>query len=129
MVPIDDLQSLAGRIADRMSARTQRRLWMGAHMRRGDCKYHADCMRRLTHAISVVTAGWVVDKNPESHLKTVKTHLEHGRNFLASIENVQPYPVPDVEPNLALVSKHAPYQNDPYVFALLYLFPRLCLIA
>ena len=39
LVPIDALQDLAGRLATRMSERTEGRLWMGAHMRRGDCMF------------------------------------------------------------------------------------------
>ncbi|KZV61940.1 hypothetical protein PENSPDRAFT_270835 [Peniophora sp. CONT] len=101
MVPIDAIQNLANHIADRMSERTQRRLWMGAHMRRGD----------------FVTAGWVVDKDPASHLTTVKNHLEYGRGFLEDIENVQPYKVPDIEPNLSIVSKDAPRPDDPFYLA------------
>ena len=57
-----------------------------------------------------------MDKDPENHLMTVKKHLEHGRNVLGGIEKVQPYKVPDIEPNLSLVSKDAPRENDPYVF-------------
>ena len=49
-------------------------------------------------------------------MMTVKKHLEHGRNVLGGIEKVQPYKVPDIEPNLSLVSKDAPRENDPYVF-------------
>ena len=63
----------------------------------------------------VVTAGWVVDKDPENHLKTVKSHLEYGRGFLEDIEHVQPYAVPGVQPDASLVSTDAPRRDDPYV--------------
>lgn len=35
---IDDVLSLAERISDRIFALNGGRLWMAAHMRRGDCK-------------------------------------------------------------------------------------------
>ncbi|VDB91195.1 unnamed protein product [Peniophora sp. CBMAI 1063] len=101
MVPINAIQGLADRIAGRMRERTQERLWMGAHMRRGD----------------FIIAGWVVDKDPENHLNTVKSHLEYGRNFLGGIEKVQPYTVPDIEPNLSLVLNDAPHPGDPFYLA------------
>jgi hypothetical protein len=44
LLPIDALQDLADMLAARMAIRTQGRLWMGAHMRRGDC---ALCLSRL----------------------------------------------------------------------------------
>lgn len=36
---IDGIRALAARISDRMYALNDGRLWMAAHMRRGDCKH------------------------------------------------------------------------------------------
>ena len=37
LVPVDAVSILADRLAERMREKVGGRLWMGAHMRRGDC--------------------------------------------------------------------------------------------
>ncbi len=39
LIPPDKVFDLAEVLSSRMRQRTEGRLWMGAHMRRGDCKY------------------------------------------------------------------------------------------
>jgi len=100
-VPIDALQNLASSLADRMAERVQGRLWMGAHMRRGD----------------FVRENWVVAHSPEEHMRRVKGHMMQGRQFLENLKAVEPYNVPDVHPNQALVSSDPPRGDDPFYVA------------
>ena len=39
LIPPQKILDLADVLSTRMHERTQGRLWMGAHMRRGDCEY------------------------------------------------------------------------------------------
>jgi hypothetical protein len=44
LIPPQKTIDLAEALSFRMLLRTEGRLWMGAHMRRGDCEYlHAKC--------------------------------------------------------------------------------------
>ncbi|KAI0029476.1 hypothetical protein K488DRAFT_56240 [Vararia minispora EC-137] len=100
-LPNDAFLALAETLAQRMSRLVQGRLWMGAHMRRGD----------------FVSQGWAVDRSAEKHLWRVKAHLEKGRKDFDKIKDVQPYDVPDMVPNMDLVTLERPDIRDPFYLA------------
>ncbi|KZV61938.1 hypothetical protein PENSPDRAFT_592125 [Peniophora sp. CONT] len=99
--PPQAVQDLAAELAARMTEKTNGRLWMGAHMRRGD----------------FVTAGWATDNSPENHMRVVKGHLAGGRSILENLGEIQPYPIPEVQISPALLSNSAPQTNDSFYVA------------
>ncbi|KAF8555820.1 hypothetical protein OG21DRAFT_1410330 [Imleria badia] len=100
---IDDILSLAERISDRMFALNGGRLWMAAHMRRGD-------FTRL---------GWAMEADFGAHLARIKFHLGSGREVLASMHGgtATVYDVPDAHPDPLLVTLDPPNLDDKYYIA------------
>ncbi|VDB91199.1 unnamed protein product [Peniophora sp. CBMAI 1063] len=99
--PPQAVQDLAAALAARMAEKTDGRLWMGAHMRRGD----------------FVTAGWATDNSPENHMRVVKGHLAGGREILENLGEIQPYPIPEVQISHALQTSPAPQASDFFYVA------------
>ncbi|KAG8216527.1 hypothetical protein J3R82DRAFT_6643 [Butyriboletus roseoflavus] len=100
---IDAILSLAERINDRMLALNSGRLWMAAHMRRGDFTRY----------------GWAMEPDFAAHLARIKKHLNTGRNTLASMHGgtASVYNVPDAHPDLSLVTLDPPNPDDKYYIA------------
>ncbi|KAF8126161.1 hypothetical protein EV363DRAFT_1174586 [Boletus edulis] len=100
---IDDILSLAERISNRMFAMNEGRLWMAAHMRRGD-------FARL---------GWAMDADFGAHLARIQRHLGDGRDILVSMHGgtATAYDVPDAHPDPLLVTLDPPKPNDKYYIA------------
>ncbi|KAI0316207.1 hypothetical protein OF83DRAFT_283845 [Amylostereum chailletii] len=101
IVPVDRVLALAEDLASRMSNLTEGRLWMGAHMRRGD----------------FVLEGWVLMPSVEDHVNRVRMRLDGGRRQLETLENPHTYDVPDVELNPDLRTRSPPVPDDPFYVA------------
>ena len=112
---IDNILTLAERISDRMFALNGGRLWMAAHMRRGDCKLVSIQIRiRLLTAMSVTTLGWAMEADFAAHLARIKRHLQAGRETLVSMHGGEAtaYNVPDAHPDTSLVTLEPPNPDD-----------------
>ncbi|KAI0031155.1 hypothetical protein K488DRAFT_52672 [Vararia minispora EC-137] len=94
---------LAFRLAQRMRARVDGRLWMGAHMRRGD----------------FVRNGWAMEKDPKIHVERVKDRLASGRQVLESLKQKRlvPYDIPGMRVSREFVERDAPWSTDPFYIA------------
>jgi len=103
MRPIDKVLDLASRLDERMLALNDGRMWMAAHMRRGD----------------FVRAGWVMEQSIQAHLGRVRNHLLAGRNVLRSLREpeMKAYDVPDVTVDLSVLHRHLPGDNDKVYIA------------
>ncbi|VDB85455.1 unnamed protein product [Peniophora sp. CBMAI 1063] len=101
VVPLDAMYTLAKRLADRMRNHVDGRLWMGAHMRRGD----------------FVNTGWVMEKEPLDHVSRVRDRLSHGRAVLEGLKDVYPYPLPGVVVNVEQLTLDPPKPHDKFYVA------------
>ncbi|KZV71332.1 hypothetical protein PENSPDRAFT_540994, partial [Peniophora sp. CONT] len=103
LVPVDAVDELASKLASRMYERVGGRLWMGAHMRRGD----------------FVRLGWAMESDPETHVRRVKDRLGKGREFLESLKSrdIQTYDIPGIKPNADLLSRPPPRSGDAFYVA------------
>ncbi|PBK61615.1 hypothetical protein ARMSODRAFT_990619 [Armillaria solidipes] len=104
---IDAASALADVMVERMYKFTEGRLWMGAHMRRGD----------------FVRYNWVMEKTPEEHMTRVKSHLKKGREFISAVRrgnetlrtcNVL---VPELRPDVDILKKKTPLADDRFYVA------------
>ncbi|KAK0439464.1 uncharacterized protein EV420DRAFT_1583738 [Desarmillaria tabescens] len=89
--PTEAVLSLVDIMVDRMYYLTGDRLFMGAHMRRGD----------------FVDYNMVMEKSPEAHIARVKQHLNKGRGLLASMG----------PKNYEVVSRRPPLHDDWFYVA------------
>ncbi|KIJ61486.1 hypothetical protein HYDPIDRAFT_96607 [Hydnomerulius pinastri MD-312] len=99
----DNVLSLAAQLKDRLIEMNSGRLWMAAHMRRGD-------FARL---------NWAMEADFGAHLERIKRHLREGRETLLSMHGgkANTYNVPNAEPDLSIVSLDPPEENDKYYIA------------
>jgi len=99
---MDVILLLAERINDRMFTLTGGRLWMAAHMRRGD----------------FVKNDWV-KTNFTDHLAQIKGKLDDGRKTLISMHHETPttYDVPDAHADLSVTTLDPPNPGDMYYIA------------
>jgi ribosomal protein S27AE len=78
---------VAARVEAHMRAKCGGRMFMAAHIRRGDCEssfsiYH---VRRLIR-YPVIRFGWTPDENLDTHVKLVRAKLKRGGKVLADIK-------------------------------------------
>ncbi|TFY76959.1 hypothetical protein EWM64_g7055 [Hericium alpestre] len=92
---------LADKLAQRMSDLTEGRLWMGAHMRRGD----------------FVKLGWAMESSAEAHIARVKKHLAAGRKTLIGLSELQTYDIPGAVADPTQLSRRPPLPDDPFYVA------------
>ncbi|EJT97464.1 hypothetical protein DACRYDRAFT_119543 [Dacryopinax primogenitus] len=97
---------VADRLAERMLTRTGGRMWMAAHMRRGD----------------FTTFSWTQTPALEQHLQRIQNSLSRGRALLTSLSTTrwQDFhlpPVADVLPNLYWSSTDPPGEGDSFYLA------------
>jgi len=92
---------LAEIIAGRMRERNDGRLWMGAHMRRGD----------------FVRLGWAMESTPEAHVRRVKERLQSGREILEHLSNLATYDLQGTKPDLEQVTLPRPLPDDYFYVA------------
>lgn len=96
-----EILGLAEVIAGRMRELNDGRLWMGAHMRRGD----------------FVRLGWAMESTPEAHVQRVKTRLESGREILEHISNLATYDLHGTKPDLEQITLSPPLPDDYFYVA------------
>lgn len=114
---------LAEALDSRLQELTEGRMWMGSHMRRGDCECFSTVYpyKRIgnadagPHYLSVVRLGWAMSGSPEAHVQRVKEHLADGRRLLSSLGELQAYDIPEAHRDLKQNSTKPPAENDPYV--------------
>ncbi|KZP31372.1 hypothetical protein FIBSPDRAFT_724960 [Athelia psychrophila] len=101
--PIDKVFELAELLDERMLALNSGRMWVAAHMRRGD----------------FVKAGWVMEKSIEDHTRRVKEKLSDGRSVLASLRepDMKSYDVPNVTVDRSSLYRHPPLEDDKFYIA------------
>jgi hypothetical protein len=88
-------------LVSRMRELAGGRLWMGAHMRRGD-------FVRLT---------WAMELSLGAHVERVKSRLQAGRSVLENLGNLTTYDLDGVTPDLDLVTLPLPLPDDPFCIA------------
>ncbi|KAF8123741.1 hypothetical protein EV363DRAFT_1179181 [Boletus edulis] len=95
---IDSVMELSAVMARRMQERVGGRMWMGAHMRRGD----------------FVRYNWAMQPDFGDHLQRINDRLDAGRDILQSItaEPLATYAIPDVAVNPELIRHHPPQKDD-----------------
>ncbi|KAH7890025.1 hypothetical protein F5I97DRAFT_1800529 [Phlebopus sp. FC_14] len=99
----DRVKELAEAMDHRMRGMADGRMWMGAHMRRGDfVRYH-----------------WVMQSEFGDHLQRIKDRLDEGRHTLQSmtVQSLGTYAVPNVTVNPALLSLKPPHEGDKIYIA------------
>ncbi|QRW05104.1 O-FucT domain protein [Ceratobasidium sp. AG-Ba] len=102
--PLEAFRSLALKIHARLEARVEGRMWMGAHMRRGD----------------FINMGWTSEWSIEAHFTRLKRRLTTGRGILERLrqENgFQTYQVPGIKPEHEAFDREPPKANDPFYLA------------
>ncbi|KAH8993725.1 hypothetical protein EDB92DRAFT_376405 [Lactarius akahatsu] len=105
LIPPQKVLDLAEVLSLRMRQRTGGRMWMGAHMRRGD----------------FVEFGWAMEMGPEDHIQRVKDRLQAGRTALVDLHynhNWQTYDDLDgvmLDPEQATLPP--PRAEDPFFIA------------
>ncbi|EIW85491.1 hypothetical protein CONPUDRAFT_80065 [Coniophora puteana RWD-64-598 SS2] len=103
MHPPQKVLDLAAKLGSRMLEMNEGRMWMAAHMRRGD-------FARL---------GWAMESDFAAHLERIQNHLKDGRERLQTLKQsgLQTYNVPDVPVNAAFYEHEPPQQGDRYYIA------------
>ncbi|KAI9439114.1 hypothetical protein H4582DRAFT_1813373 [Lactarius indigo] len=104
LIPPQKVLDLAEVLSSRMHLRTEGRMWMGAHMRRGD----------------FLRIGWVMEMNPEAHVRRVKDRLRTGRFLLADLHDHGHKALCDIEgaqPDPEQTALLPPRTEDPFFVA------------
>lgn len=103
---IDAVSALADVMVECIYKLTEGRLWMGAHIRRGD----------------FVRYNWAMEKTPEEHMARVKSHLKKGREFISAVRRGKEtlrtcnVPVLQIRSDVDILKKKAPLAGDRCVF-------------
>jgi hypothetical protein len=97
---IDKVYELAAKLAARMKDKTEGRMWLGAHMRRGD----------------FVRTNWAMETTVAAHLSRIQGHLDTGRRVLRSLrsDELQAYDIPDVVPDRTVTQTPSPLDADKF---------------
>ncbi|KAI0257124.1 hypothetical protein BJV78DRAFT_12780 [Lactifluus subvellereus] len=88
-------------LASRMRELVDGRLWMGAHMRRGD----------------FVRLSWAMELSPQAHVLRVKDRLQAGRTVVEHLGNLTTYDLDGVTPDLEQTTLALPFPDDPFYVA------------
>ncbi|KAG1735593.1 uncharacterized protein EDB91DRAFT_1056235 [Suillus paluster] len=99
----DNVVELADQLFNRMVEKAGGRMWMAAHMRRGD-------FARL---------NWVMEQSFEAHLARVKSHLRDGRDILHSVHRgpLLAYKVPFGQADRSPLLLEPPAVHDKFYIA------------
>lgn len=81
-----------------MQERCGGRMWMAAHMRRGD----------------FTVIGWVMENTIESHLERIRDRLDRGRHILEQI-TVPETNISGIVPDTRVSQLALPLEGDPLV--------------
>jgi len=103
-IPSQSVFDLASVLSSRMRLRTEGRMWMGTHMRRGD----------------FVKFGWAMEMDPEAHIRRVKERLQAGRTDLVDLQDRgdwMTWDVESVQANLEQATLPPPQAGDPFFVA------------
>ncbi|KAF7984551.1 hypothetical protein HWV62_13747 [Athelia sp. TMB] len=102
-----NVHDLADKLAERMYKMSNGRMWMSAHMRRGD----------------FIRTNWVMEENIEAHFNRIKYKLEEGRKSLRALvgSTMYTYDIPGAVADQSISRLEAPLDTDKYAF--LSLFP------
>ncbi|KAG8923727.1 hypothetical protein FRC02_010958 [Tulasnella sp. 418] len=95
---------LAQKIHDRMVEKVGGRMWMSAHMRRGD----------------FVRLGWAMEGSLERHMERIKNRLERGRDVLAEIHTsgkIKTFDAKGLIPDENQLKLSPPKPGDPFYLA------------
>ncbi|EIW85510.1 hypothetical protein CONPUDRAFT_162695 [Coniophora puteana RWD-64-598 SS2] len=96
---------LAAKLANRMVEMNEGRMWIAAHMRRGD----------------FVSLGWAIQDDFVSHFNRIAQQVINGRLMLErtsfDAESITPYNVPNVIPNIAFYQREPPKEGDKFYIA------------
>ncbi|KAH9058099.1 hypothetical protein EDB87DRAFT_1564371 [Lactarius vividus] len=104
LVPPQKVLDLAEVLSSHMRQRTEGRMWMGAHMRRGD----------------FVDLGWAMEMGPKDHIRRVKGRLQAGRTVLADLHDSHNWTTYDIEgakPDPEQAMLPPPRAEDPFFIA------------
>ncbi|KAI9444791.1 hypothetical protein H4582DRAFT_2108601 [Lactarius indigo] len=105
LIPPQKVFDLAEVLASRMRILTEDRLWMGAHMRRGD----------------FIRLGWATKLDPEAHVQRVKERLLAGRTILADMYgrsgHLRTYDLDGAHTDLEQATLPPPRAEDPFFVA------------
>ncbi|KAH9954442.1 hypothetical protein BC827DRAFT_1143894 [Russula dissimulans] len=93
--------ALADVLAARIRAKNGGRLWMGAHMRRGD----------------FITENWLTASSAKAHVERVKEHLKIGRDVLIRLSNISTYALEGAKPDTEQVTLPPPLPADKFYVA------------
>ncbi|KZP26132.1 hypothetical protein FIBSPDRAFT_909313 [Athelia psychrophila] len=95
--------ALVEKLANRIQEKVGGRMWVGAHMRRGD----------------FVNVDWAMEKTFEAHFDRIRNRLSTGRDLLRSLEGgpFEAYAIPEATINPNLTHLHPPYEGDPFYLA------------
>ena len=118
-MPPKPILELGEVLAGRMRKLNGNRLWMGAHIRRGDCELCCSYRLRVwlftdRPIVTVLKIRWVSTTTIEGHVRRVKSRLVAGRNILEQLGNVTTYDIEGVEPNPELSTLSPPLPNDRF---------------
>jgi len=94
---------LAARLAARLKELNGGRMWLGAHMRRGD-------FNRI---------NWVMEQSIQAHLSRIQNNLAKGRTLLRSLkaDDLTTYNIPDITPDLTVTQSQPPQNGDKFFLA------------
>jgi len=93
--------ALADALAARMRTRNGGRLWMGAHMRRGD----------------FIKEHWLASSSAKAHAERVKEHLKIGRDLLTGLSDISTYDLEGAKPDMEQVTLPPPLRDDKFYVA------------
>ncbi|KAG1884440.1 hypothetical protein F4604DRAFT_1574879 [Suillus subluteus] len=99
----DNVIELADQLSNRMVEKAGGRMWMGAHMRRGD----------------FATLKWAMEPSFKAHLARVKRHLRDGRDILQFVHRgpLYTYKVPPGQADRTPLLLDPPADHDPFYIA------------
>ncbi|KZP05671.1 hypothetical protein FIBSPDRAFT_923145 [Athelia psychrophila] len=98
-----NVYDLADKLALRMFKMNEGRMWMSAHMRRGD----------------FIRTNWVMADSIEAHFGRVKAHFDQGRKTLRAMEGsvLHPYDIPGAVADQSIARLRAPAGSDKVYLA------------
>lgn len=101
--PTDNVIELADQLSHRMIEKVGGRMWMGAHMRRGD----------------FATYKWTMEPSFEAHLARIKRHLRDGRDILRFVHHgpLYTYKVPLAQVDRTPLLLDPPADHDRFYVA------------
>ena len=123
MTHTDRVKELAEVMNTRMRDLVGGRMWMSAHMRRGDCEFSYLSQVYALTLILVVRYHWVMQEDFGDHLSRIKNHLDVGREILKNLSpaSASNYAVPESMINPTYMQLPPPALGDKYAYFLSHL--------